>query len=67
MKDIKDVEGKYRMFQGKRGTIYLQIGNQVTGLFLQQINDLQIESRFYDIPDFDPELYADYYLRPIKI
>lgn len=58
---MKNVEGKYRIYQGKNGAIYLHIGNMVTALTRQQISDLLIESRFYDIADFDPESYSKYY------
>jgi len=57
----KDVGGSYRIYQGKNGAIYLHIGSQVTILTSEQINDLLIESKFYDIPDFSPEDYTNYY------
>jgi hypothetical protein len=55
------METKVKIFQNSKGAMFLLIGNNATQLSLKQINDLHIESRFYEIEDFDNEQYAKYY------
>ncbi len=55
------METKVKFFQNSKGAIFLLVGNSATQLSLSQINELKIESRFYEIEYFDNEQYAKYY------
>jgi len=51
----------FEIFQAKNGGIYVRVWNSVSELSLKQINELHIESMFYEFQNFSQEDYIKHY------
>ena len=51
----------FEIFQAKNGGIYVRVWNSVTELSLKQINELHIESMFYEFENFSQTDYLKHY------
>ncbi len=58
------IKKKITLYQSRTGAILIMLGTYPTELTLSQINELKIESIFYEIPDFDNIKYQEYYNKP---
>ena len=51
----------FEIFQAKNGGIYVRVWNSVSELSLKQINELHIESMFYEFENFNQADYLRHY------
>jgi hypothetical protein len=53
------IKGFFNVYQARSGKIFMQMGNNVTPLTFDQINDLSID--LYSLKEFDHELFVRAY------
>lgn len=53
------VKGHFDIYQGRDGSIYLLLGNSVTRLSLDQVNELKINT--YNLKNYDHDLFNNAY------
>lgn len=55
--------GAFKIYQAKNGKLFILMGNSVTALTMQQIQDLHID--VYSLPEFDYDDFCKAYPKEI--